>query len=283
MKILRVLNTNAVLTKDSDGNETILLGAGIGFKRKPGNSIDETKVEKRFILKDKKQQNRFQELLNSIPQEYIILAEQIIALAKSLYNMKLNESIHISLADHIHTAVINLKDGIVVPNSLLWDIRRYYSAEYDVAVQGLKLIQKTFSLELPEDEAGFIAMHFVNAQYGSENTNVKKIITFVDEINRLILDELCVAPDENSLNYYRYMTHLKFFAKRVMDNFHYQETDNRILTSILSKYTKEYNCSRKVAQYIKEKYNYETNEDEILYLTVHLSHITNSEIQEENT
>lgn len=276
MKILRVLNTNSVLTKDADGNETILLGVGIGFKQKRGDTVDETKIEKRFVLKDKKKQNRFQQLINNIPQEYIIVAEQAITLAKSIYHMKLNESIHISLADHIHTAVTNLKNGIMIPNSLLWDVRRYYVAEYDIALQSLTLIQETFGVQLSEDEAGFIAMHFVNAQYGNENTNVKKIITFVREINQLILEELQVTPDENSLNYHRYMTHLKFFAKRVMDNFHYKEVNNDILTAILPKYSKEYNCSKKVAQYIEEKYNYKTNEDEILYLTVHLSHITNN-------
>ena len=32
MQITRVLNTNAVLSADSDSNEIVLLGRGIGFK-----------------------------------------------------------------------------------------------------------------------------------------------------------------------------------------------------------------------------------------------------------
>ena len=36
MQITRVLNTNAVLSADSDSNEIVLLGRGIGFKARPG-------------------------------------------------------------------------------------------------------------------------------------------------------------------------------------------------------------------------------------------------------
>lgn len=35
MQITRVLNTNAVLSADSDSNEIVLLGRGIGFKARP--------------------------------------------------------------------------------------------------------------------------------------------------------------------------------------------------------------------------------------------------------
>lgn len=276
MKIIRVLNTNSILTRDKNGEEIVLLGAGIGFKHKPGDSVDESKIEKQFVMKDEAQQTRFKELVNNIPQEYILVAEQIISLAKGLNNTKLNESIHISLADHIHNAIINMQDGIMIPNNLLWDIKRYYTAEYEIAMEGLNIIENELKCRLPEDEAGFIAMHFVNAEYGNENTNVKRIIEFVKEINQLILAELNVTPDENSLNYYRYMTHLKFFAQRVTENIHYKEEDNVILENVLSKYTKEYNCSKHVAKYIQDNYNYKANDDEILYLTVHLAHITNN-------
>lgn len=274
MKIIRVLNTNAVLTKDKDKNEVILLGAGIGFKQKPGGTVDESKIEKQFILKDKKQVSQFEKLVNEIPREYILTAEEIITIAQNGTNLKLNNSIHISLADHIHTAVENLKLGITVPNDLLLDIRGYYSFEYSVGLQGLDLIEKTFGCRLPEDEAGFIAMHIINAEYGSENTNVKKTISFVKDVNDYILNELGVKVDVNSLSYYRYITHLKFFAKRVMKGKQYEDQNEEILGALIKKYLKEYDCSCKVAAYIKEKYGYVTNMDELIYLTVHLAHIT---------
>ena len=126
----------------------------------------------------------------------------------------------------------------------------------------------------PEDEWGFVAMHFVNAQYGKENTNVKKIITFVRDVNNFILNELDIKPDKDSLFYHRYMTHLNFFAQRVAGGVHYSD-DNDIELSLLKKhYREEYKVSCDVANYIKKNYHFKPNKDEIMYLTIHLAHIT---------
>lgn len=274
MQITRVLNTNAVLSADSDSNEIVLLGRGIGFKTRPGDNVDETKIEKRFTLNDKKQLSRFRELLEQIPSEYIFVAEQAISFAKRFYNLQLNESIHISLADHLHNAVENAKLGIQIPNSLLLDIKQYYPREYEIGQQTITFVDDRLHIKLPEDEWGFVAMHFVNAQYGKENTNVKKIITFVRDVNNFILNELDIKPDEDSLFYHRYMTHLNFFAQRVVGDVHYSD-DNDIELSLLKKhYREEYKVSCDVANYIKKNYHFKPNKDEIMYLTIHLAHIT---------
>lgn len=274
MQITRVLNTNAVLSADSDSNEIVLLGRGIGFKTRPGDNVDETKIEKRFTLNDKKQLSRFRELLEQIPSEYIFVAEQAISFAKRFYNLQLNESIHISLADHLHSAVENAKLGIQIPNSLLLDIKQYYPREYEIGQQTITFVDDRLHIKLPEDEWGFVAMHFVNAQYGKENTNVKKIITFVRDVNNFILNELDIKPDEDSLFYHRYMTHLNFFAQRVAGGVHYSD-DNDIELSLLKKhYREEYKVSCDVANYIKKNYHFKPNKDEIMYLTIHLAHIT---------
>ena len=274
MQITRVLNTNAVLSADSDSNEIVLLGRGIGFKTRPGDNVDETKIEKRFTLNDKKQLSRFRELLEQIPSEYIFVAEQAISFAKRFYNLQLNESIHISLADHLHNAVENAKLGIQIPNSLLLDIKQYYPREYEIGQQTITFVDDRLHIKLPEDEWGFVAMHFLNAQYGKENTNVKKIITFVRDVNNFILNELDIKPDEDSLFYHRYMTHLNFFAQRVAGDVHYSD-DNDIELSLLKKhYREEYKVSCDVANYIKKNYHFKPNKDEIMYLTIHLAHIT---------
>lgn len=276
MKITRVLNTNSILTTDENGDEIVLLGSAIGFKHRPGDEVDLSKIEKRFVMKQKEHQSRFQELVNSIPTDYIIVAEQIITLGKTLYEMKLAETIHISLADHIHTAVENMQMGIQIPNSLLIDIKRFYKNEYDVAKHGLTLIKDRLDCELPEDEAGFIAMHFVNAQSGGGNINIKKMISLVREVNELVCRELDFTPDEDSLNYFRYMTHLKFFAQRVIENIHYTDSSDKFLDTVLPKIPKAAQCSQKICDYIEKQYHYKANHDEMIYLSVHLAHITNN-------
>lgn len=274
MVIERVLNTNAVLSRNAEGDEIILLGAGIGFKQRPGGEVDMSKAEKCFVMGTRSQQDRFQQLMESIPQEHIMVAEQIISLAKNVYNMTLAESIHISLADHIHTAILYVQNGIIVPNSLLLNLEQLYTNEFEVGNQALFMIKEKLGFQLPKDEAGYIAMHLINAQYGTENANIKRLIDLVQDLNSRILRELAVEPDTKSLNYFRYMTHLKFFAQRIIQGKHYPDEDDGFFDTLLIKYPKEYRCSKKICKYVERTYHYTPHNDEVIYLTVHLAHIS---------
>ena len=45
MIIQKVINNNVVSTFDSNGKEVILMGKGIGFRKKTGDELDKTKIE----------------------------------------------------------------------------------------------------------------------------------------------------------------------------------------------------------------------------------------------
>lgn len=274
MVITRVLNTNAVLSKNEADEEIVLLGAGVGFKSRPGDIVDITKVEKQFIMNNKQHQSRFQKMIESIPNEYILVSEHIISLAKNMYNMTLNESIHISLADHIYNAVRHANQNIFLTNALLNDIKQLYKKEYDIASQSILLIKEQLHCELPEDEAGFIAMHFINAQLATENMNVDHLVEFTKKLNDMIKEELSITFDEASLSYYRYITHLRFFAYRILQNVEYQDDNLDFIKPLLLQYPKEYRCAKKVCKYIKTNYHYAITKNEILYLTIHLAQLT---------
>ena len=81
------------------------------------------------------------------------------------------------------------------------------------------------------------------------------------------------ALDKSSLVYCRYMTHLKFFAQRVLTKTYFEGNDVRTLDYTLKKYHEEYTCSREVCEYMEKKYGYAVNEEEVVYLTVHLVQI----------
>ena len=53
VKIIRVLNTNAVVSVDSQGMELIMTGPGIGFKKRKGENIDQSLVDKTYHIKKK--------------------------------------------------------------------------------------------------------------------------------------------------------------------------------------------------------------------------------------
>lgn len=147
MVIKQILNTNAVISNDENGQDVLLLGSGLGFKSHIGDMIDQERVEKQFILKDKDHKSQFREILETVPQEYIMVAEDVIDYAVHAHDMTLNETIHISLVDHIYHAVENFQQGIVVPNSILHDIIRFYPDEYEVGQKMLEVLLKNYPEE----------------------------------------------------------------------------------------------------------------------------------------
>ncbi len=53
MKIGKIFNNNAVMAKDNNNREIVLIGCGLAFKKKVGDEIDEALIEKTFTLKEK--------------------------------------------------------------------------------------------------------------------------------------------------------------------------------------------------------------------------------------
>ncbi len=71
VKIVRVLNTNAVVSSDQEGRELIITGAGIGFKKKKGENLDEALADKTYYLESVDDSRRLQEVVKEISEESI--------------------------------------------------------------------------------------------------------------------------------------------------------------------------------------------------------------------
>lgn len=253
------------------------MGRGICFKKKAGETIAEEMVDKMFSLSAKEVSNKFQVLIQDIPMEHIALGEEIIAEARKQLGKKLNEMVYISLIDHVHTSIVRFLDGVTVKNVLLWDIRRFYKEEYQIGLWALQLILKRCKVELPEDEAGFIALHLANAQMDQEVMhNMYEITRIMQEIVNIVRYYFKITFNEDDVYYYRFITHLKFFSKRLVEKNIYTEDDNDDLWAVIKeKYKKAYGCVEKITQFIEKKYRYELSKEEQLYLTIHIERVVN--------
>lgn len=277
MKIFKILNNNVAVVLDEQGEEKIVMGRGICFKKKAGEMIAEEMVDKMFSLSAKDVSNKFQVLIQDIPMEHIALGEEIIAEARKQLGKKLNEMVYISLIDHVHTSIVRFLDGVTVKNVLLWDIRRFYKEEYQIGLWALQLILKRCKVELPEDEAGFIALHLANAQMDQEVMhNMYEITRIMQEIVNIVRYYFKITFNEDDVYYYRFITHLKFFSKRLVEKNIYTEDDNDDLWAVIKeKYKKAYGCVEKITQFIEKKYGYELSKEEQLYLTIHIERVVN--------
>ncbi|MGL5347637.1 MAG: BglG family transcription antiterminator LicT [Peptostreptococcaceae bacterium] len=283
MIINKILNNNVVITIDHNGEETIVMGRGIGYQKSKGEAIDETKVNKVFRISNREISNKLQELLNNIPMEHMKLSSEIIEYAQLKLNKKLNESIYISLSDHTYSAIQRMKEGINVKNAILWETKRFYKEEFEIGMKALEIIENRTGVKLPEDEAGFIAFHIVNAQLSEGNSLASDITKLMQEILNIVRYHFGIEFEEESVFYYRFIMHLKFFAQRLFsNNSHEGDTDKELLSIIKSKYSKEFECIVKIKNFIDKQYNYILTDDEMIYLTIHIAKVVkDSKVQSE--
>lgn len=274
MVIAQVLNNNVAIIKDEDGVEKVVCGKGIAFKKKPGDEINPEAINKVFVIQDKIQKEHFRQLVAEIPIEQLQLSSDIIEMIKSKLGKKLNDSIYITLSDHIYTAIQRFNEGIVIRNSMLWDIKRFYETEFQLGEKALVMIKERMNVELPEDEAASIAIHIVNAEMDESSLDqTMKITKIMQEISNIVKYYFSIEFDTDNVYYYRFITHLKFFAQRLVQNKTYEDTDGDLLDIVKMKYVTAYNCVEKIAEFIQKKYDYTLSDEEKLYLTIHVERV----------
>lgn len=275
MVVDKVINNNLVRSHNEDNVEILVIGCGLGFKKRPGDRIDESLVEKIYMIQDQKTSNQLIELLSSIPNEHIQTANAIVNHAKRELDCKINDNINIALTDHLSYAIQRFQEGIYLKNALLWEIKRYYSREYKVGLEALQIVREKLGIQLPEDEAGYIALHLVGASLKVGNmTETTDMLEMIQKILQIVKYHLNIEFDEESIHYERFLTHLKFFAQRVISNKKLQDDSEELIKTIRREYEKEYKCAVKIGDYIYKSFNRELTNTELAYLTVHIKRVS---------
>lgn len=272
--IEKVINNNIISAYEKSGAEVIVMGRGIGFKKKQGEVVPADQFSKIFRIKSRTLTEQFKELLANMPLERVRISDEIISHAKDHLKLKLNQSIYVTLTDHINFAIERVSQGIEPQNALLWEIKRFYPQEFQLGIYALELIQDRLDILLPEDEAGFIALHFVNAEYG---TDIRDAVKFPDQMQAIVdivERDLGILLDESSLHYERFMTHIKFLIQRIYRKELLSSEDRELSLLMQRKYPREYQCSLKVAEYIMQATGSRLSEEEIMYLSVHIRRVS---------
>ncbi|MGE7168393.1 BglG family transcription antiterminator LicT [Bacillus altitudinis] len=270
MIISKVINNNVVSAYDDEQHELVIMGRGIAFQKKSGDPIDEERIEKVFSIQNKDISEKFKTLLYDIPIEYMQVCEAIIDHARTTLNKNLNDSIYVTLTDHITFAIERHQKGMDIKNALLWEIKRLYKEEFMCGVEAIRIIQDKLNIHLPEDEAGFIAMHIVNAELNEEMPNVIQITKLIQDILNIVKYHFQIDLDEESLNYFRFVTHLKFFGQRLFNETQMENQNEFLYEVVKEKNTAAFQCAEKINDYVQKEYNRSLIEDEMLYLTLHI-------------
>ena len=272
MQIAKVLNNNVVVVLDEHRREQVVMGRGLAFQKRVGDLLDETKIEKIFALQSDELVGRLGELLSQIPLEVMTTCDRIIERARERLG-PLQESIYITLTDHCHFAIERQKNGVALRNVLLWEIKRLYPKEFMLGQEARALIAKRLGVELAEDEAGFIALHLVTGQLNSEMPEVMHVTRVMQEILQLVKYQLRLEYNEESLSYQRFVTHLKFFAQRMLTRTVVEDDDASLHSGVKDNYAKAWKCAETVALHLQNSYQRSLTTEEIMFLAIHIERV----------
>lgn len=273
--IKKAISNNVVCARNERNQERILVGKGIGFKTKAGDEVDSASVEKEYFLKSKNITGKLYALLAQTPEVYMEIADEILKRAQEALKSELDESLLLHLIDHISFAVSRMEQGLEFKNVLLVEIRNFYPKEFDVAKYALSLIKEKTGSALPEDEAGSIAMHIVNAEFSYRDINGSVRMTeLIQKIIKIVRYQYQMNFDEESIHFTRFVTHLKFFAQRLFSGTMLDENDLDFHALIKAQYKESYACAEKIAKFIWDDYQIAVSEEELIYLTVYIRRIT---------
>lgn len=273
MVIEKIINNNVVTSVDDANQEVVLMGKGIGFQAKAGSLIDKNKIEKTFVLSNKAEVGKFEEVVGSIPIEHLDVCIEVIGYATQVLGKRLSSSIYISLTDHINFALERYKADVVFENPLAREVKDFYKSEYLVGEYAVALIKKRLKVQLPMDEAASIAMHFVNAEYNTAMNDTMHITSMIRQIANLVEKELDVKLDDFDVSYSRFITHLKFLAFRVFNGTRVSPQDKEYNDMVIELYPNAFALANKIAAFMLEQYSYKMDVDEMVNLTIHIRRI----------
>ena len=281
MQITQRLNNNVVMVEGESGQPMIVMGKGVGYKAYPGNLINESLIERKFILKNepKSEIDKVSTLISEIPMQYISLSDTIIKIAERELHTEFGLTMLISLTDHIYSAVERKKKNMSIVSPLHWDIKQLYPLEYAIGEKAVAVINEAEEVGLDETESTAIAMHFISSgsNYDSiqQAMNVTKIIS---EIISIIQYHFQIKIDQNSINFSRLVSHLQYFLIRQVKGIKMMDMSEEMIRIVLDQYQSSFQCAEKVISYLNKVHNVKPPLEEEVYLTMHIERVRQVEM-----
>jgi len=270
--VSKVLNNNVIIS-ERNNRSYVLIGKGIGFGKKKGDVLQNNcMIEQKFEAINDGEEN-YTNLLNSVDEEIVAVCEEIIGLAVKEIGSELNPHIHIGLIDHINFAIHRLKTNLEIENPFLFEIQTLYAKEFRIAERAVNMLHERLSLRLPESEVGFIALHIHSASINQPVGQSLQDAMFVKEIVDYIQNEINVSISQNSLDYIRLISHLKYSINRINND---EALNNILLPTVKRKLKEEFKVAKKICNYISGKLNKKIPEDEVGYIALHINRLKNT-------
>ena len=217
-------------------------------------------------------------MLNEIPIKYFDCVDKILENNNERIGKKnVPASLYMSLTDHIYFLIERISQNKYFPNQFGWEIQRYYPNEYVMALNSIKTIEKYFNINIPEEEAGNLALHFMsfNSTFNTIEEKTREL-QIVQDIVSIVNYELKNKLNTFTLSYDRFLVHLKFFAQRIFSK-EEKEENNFLYDYVQDLMMDSFNIAKIIEKYLNENYSVEISKSQLAYLTVHIQRLKEEE------
>lgn len=267
--ITKIFNNNIVNAVDQDGEDVILVGAGVGYLTSKGKPVDESRVEREFHLTGVGKSGAFRVLLE-VPYPVLRATTRVSELLAKTYGIHLPSNVEVGLADHLAQSIRRMDDGIPLYNSMLWETKMTYPSEFAIALHALDVIHAELGRKLPLDEAGFITLHLVNAGLVGDPGRAMTLGTTIRSIIEIVHDDLGIDVDGSTTASARFLTHIKFVVQRLTRHRVHHGAADEYYTALIADNADLYACAEHIGAHLDASFEAGVTDEEKIYLLLHL-------------
>lgn len=271
-QIIKVFNNNVLWVRQND-SEKVLYGNGIGYGKKIGDKLNDiSSVIKVFSLEENS--DKFRELTSFVDNELMGLCEEIIYFIYKELNEELDQKIHVSLTDHIAFTIKRLKSNDEIHNPFLIETETLYREEFEIAEKAVKIIEKRLNITIPKGEIGFITLHIHSARNSGKLSNTIKYAYITNKISDYLEKKLKIKINKKSLDYARFITHIRFAIERLVKN---SPIGNEFYDFIISQHKDAYKIAEETARIIEDELHIKVVKEETAYIAIHIEKLRSSQ------
>ncbi|MGT2802377.1 transcriptional antiterminator, BglG family [Streptococcus henryi] len=276
-RIIQALNNNVALVKNEQGEQAVVMGLGIVFRKKKGDLIRPEQVEKIFSLKTEESKENFLMLLKNIPLDILTVTYNMIDKLVQNHQFPVQEYLYVTLTDHVYSVYQKLLKG-TYQESRLPDISKEYVTEFSMAREAVEILSNKLSVNFPDDEIGRMALHFINAKgdyeisSNQEESARKRVLELVEEeLSRNGIRRNA----ENSNLYDRLMIHLTYLINRLQTS---QQDETSLVNMedfVKSDYPKAFRIGQAIHRILEQEFKLDLSRSERVYLVLHIQRLLN--------
>lgn len=270
--VIKAFNNNVVLVKQ-DSTQYILISKGIGFSKRPKDTIDfdAIKQEKKvfFTLDNYKTRAEIKKLgdnlniLDEITREIVRFADIELGIQ--------NSNLYDALYDHIVFATERIRVGIPISNPFITEIMILCQNEFQIAKKAAVLLKKKLDIDIGVDEQCFIALHVYSAGDHKPISTTLNNLMIYPKIFELLVEKYNIKNDDTCYkNLLIALNNLVSIHKNSTENL----MPNEVISAIKDSMNYYYEISMQITAMIEKELKISMNDEFIALLSIEILKIT---------